>query len=158
MTYGLAVGNYVNLPNNFAKIIGIEDHFVAPANLHLAVLEDDDTISQLKVQANEVTLAITLPEGVKEKLDSFVPVRKVTLAPKPRDIESMNQREYEVQEAIRKAVNMADRIILEASDGSCEETDFMTYKVAEAFLVKIGGRLSGKYLAMKLGLTVQPGK
>lgn len=38
-------------------------------------------------------------------------------------------REYELQEAIRKAVSAADSIILEASDGSAEETDWLTAMV-----------------------------
>lgn len=46
------------------------------------------------------------------------------------------QREYERQEIIKKAVETADRIILGGSDGSCEETDFLTARVAEKMVEK----------------------
>ncbi len=44
--------------------------------------------------------------------------------------------EYELQEAIRKAVAAADQIILAASDGSAEETNWLTGEVARAFVIK----------------------
>ncbi len=53
-----------------------------------------------------------------------------------KTLEERQQREYERQEIIRKAVEAADRIILDGSDGSCEETNFLTAKVAEKFMVR----------------------
>ena len=46
------------------------------------------------------------------------------------------KREYERQVIINKAVGAADRIILDGSDGSCEETNFLTAKVAEKFMIR----------------------
>ena len=51
-----------------------------------------------------------------------------------KSLEERQQREYERQEIIRKAVEAADRIILDGSDGSEEETNFLTAKVAEKIL------------------------
>lgn len=39
-------------------------------------------------------------------------------------------------QAVQQAVETADRIILEASDGSKEETDYLTAMVAEAWMKK----------------------
>jgi len=48
-----------------------------------------------------------------------------------KTLEEREQREYERQEIIKKALEAADRIILDGSDGSEEETNFLTAKVAE---------------------------
>lgn len=40
-----------------------------------------------------------------------------------KSLEEREQREYERQQIIREAVEAADRIILDGSDGSVEETD-----------------------------------
>lgn len=53
-----------------------------------------------------------------------------------KTLEEREQREYERQEIIKKAVEAADRIILDGSDGSCEETNFLTAKVAEKFMIR----------------------
>ncbi len=53
-----------------------------------------------------------------------------------KTLEEREWREYERQEIIRKAVEAADRIIMDGSDGSCEETNFLTAKVAEKFMVR----------------------
>ena len=63
-----------------------------------------------------------------------------------KSLEEREQREYERQEIIRKAVGEADRIILNGSDGSVEETDWLTFKVAEKFVEKVGIRLTGKLM------------
>ncbi|GAI93963.1 unnamed protein product, partial [marine sediment metagenome] len=44
------------------------------------------------------------------------------------------QREREREEIIKKAVEAADRIILDGSDGSEAETNFLTARVAEKLL------------------------
>lgn len=65
-----------------------------------------------------------------------------------KSLEERQQREYERQEIIRNAVEAADRIILDGTDGSCEETDWLTFKVAEKFVEKVGIRLT-HILSMK---------
>lgn len=47
-----------------------------------------------------------------------------------KTLEEREQRERERREIINEAVCAADRIILAGSDGSCEETDFLTAEVA----------------------------
>lgn len=44
--------------------------------------------------------------------------------------------EFRRQELIRKAVQAADRIICDGADGSVEEINWLTVKVAEAFVQK----------------------
>ena len=46
------------------------------------------------------------------------------------------KRERERNEIIKKALAAADRIIRDGSDGSCEETNFLTAKVAEKLIVR----------------------
>jgi len=46
------------------------------------------------------------------------------------------QREHERQEIIRKAVEAADRIIMDGSDGSWEEINFLTAKVAGSLVIR----------------------
>jgi len=53
-----------------------------------------------------------------------------------KSLKEREQREYERQEIIRKAVEAADRIILDSSNGTCEETNFLTAKVAEKFMIR----------------------
>jgi len=51
-----------------------------------------------------------------------------------KPLEERQQREHEREEIIKKAVEAADRIILDGSDGSVAETDFLTAKVAEKII------------------------
>lgn len=51
-----------------------------------------------------------------------------------KTLEERQQREYERQEITKKALEAADRIILDGSDGSCEETNFLTAKVAQGMM------------------------
>ena len=53
-----------------------------------------------------------------------------------KTLEEREQREHERYEIIKKAVDAADRIILDGSDGSCEETNFLTAEVAKKFMVR----------------------
>ena len=53
-----------------------------------------------------------------------------------KSLEEREQRERERQGIIDKAVDAADRIILGGSDGSREETNFLTAKVVEKFMVR----------------------
>lgn len=48
--------------------------------------------------------------------------------------EEREQREYERQAIVKKALEAADRIILDGSDGSCEEANFLTAKVARGMM------------------------
>jgi KTSC domain len=45
--------------------------------------------------------------------------------------------EYKRQKAVERAVSAADRIILDASDGTVEETNFLTSQVAQKFAEKV---------------------
>lgn len=45
-----------------------------------------------------------------------------------KPLEERQQREYEREEIIKKAVEAADRIILDGSDGSEAETNFLIYR------------------------------
>jgi hypothetical protein len=51
-------------------------------------------------------------------------------------LDELQEKEFKQQEAVRKAVMAADRIILDASDGTCEETNYLTAMVAMAFMSK----------------------
>lgn len=53
-----------------------------------------------------------------------------------RTLEERQQRDYERQQIINKAIEAADRIIMDGSDGSCEETNFLTAEVAEKFMTR----------------------
>ncbi len=54
--------------------------------------------------------------------------------------------EFRRQETIRKVVECADRIILDESDRSVEETDYLTVAVARAFVEKVYGRICSQLL------------
>ncbi len=51
-----------------------------------------------------------------------------------KPLEERQQREHEREETIKKAVEAADRIIMDGSDGSMAETDFLTARVAEKMI------------------------
>lgn len=51
-----------------------------------------------------------------------------------KSLEEREQREYERNQIIEKAVRAADHIILEGSDGSIEETNYLTSEVAKKFM------------------------
>lgn len=46
------------------------------------------------------------------------------------------ERDYRRQQIIMNAVEVADRIILDGSDGTAEETDYLTGEVARKFVEK----------------------
>lgn len=51
-------------------------------------------------------------------------------------MEKWQERDAKRNKIIEDAVNAADRIILDGSDGSTEETDFLTAMVANKFTEK----------------------
>ena len=51
-------------------------------------------------------------------------------------MEIWEERDYRRNEIIRKAIDAADRIILDGSDGSNEETNYLTAMVAQGFFHK----------------------
>ncbi len=53
-----------------------------------------------------------------------------------KTMEERVKREHERREIVRKAVAAADRIILDGSNGSCEETNFLTSEVAGIMITK----------------------
>jgi hypothetical protein len=69
-----------------------------------------------------------------------------------KSFEERGQREYERREIIRKAVEAADNIILDGSDGSVEETDWLTSQVAKGFVEKVDMAISAKLTRKELGL------
>jgi len=54
-----------------------------------------------------------------------------------KTLEEREQRERERREIIKEAIEAADRIILDGSDGSVEETNWLTAEVAKGFNDKI---------------------
>lgn len=69
-----------------------------------------------------------------------------------KSLEEREQREYERQQIIQKAVDSADRIILDGSDGSVEETDWLTSEVAKRFVGKVGISIASKLMRKDLEL------
>ncbi len=55
-----------------------------------------------------------------------------------KTLEEREQRERERYQIICNAVQAADRIILDGSDGSVEETNWLTSEVAKRFVEKVG--------------------
>lgn len=53
-----------------------------------------------------------------------------------KTLEERQLREHHREKAIAAAVQAADRIILDASDGSCEETNYLTAGVADKMTEK----------------------
>ncbi len=51
-------------------------------------------------------------------------------------MEKWEERDARRNKIIEDAVNVADRIILDGSDGSVEETDYLTAEVARKFTEK----------------------
>ncbi len=54
-----------------------------------------------------------------------------------KSLEEREKREYERQQIVQRAVEAADRIILDGSDGSVEETNWLTAEVAGKFNEKV---------------------
>ena len=76
--------------------------------------------------------------------------------------EAMKGESKSMQEDARRraiveaAVRSADRIIMDFSDGSCEETDFLTGEVAAAFMHKVTLALQFKLMRQELRRTTKP--
>ena len=51
-----------------------------------------------------------------------------------KTLEERQQREYERQKIIEEALGAADRIIMDGSSGSVEETNFLTARVAQKMM------------------------
>ena len=54
------------------------------------------------------------------------------------------------EKIILKAVQAADRIIMDYSSGDTEETDYLTGAVAQKFVEKVQGRLQSQLLRLDL--------
>lgn len=61
-----------------------------------------------------------------------------------KTLEEREQREYERQRIVQGAVEAANRIIMDGSDGSVEETDWLTSQVAKRFVEKVDMALNAK--------------
>jgi len=66
----------------------------------------------------------------------FIIHRLLTKGDIMKSLEEREQREYERRQIIKNAVEAADRIILDGSDGSIEETNFLTARVAWSIFEK----------------------
>ena len=53
-----------------------------------------------------------------------------------KSLEERNKRDYERSHIVGEAVDAADRIILDGSDGSTEETNYLTSEVAAKLVAK----------------------
>ena len=60
--------------------------------------------------------------------------------------------EYRRQLIIESAIEVADKIIMEYSDGSVEEIDYLTSAVAHKFNEKVHWRISSKLLQKDLNI------
>lgn len=67
-------------------------------------------------------------------------------------------RELHLRKVIKEAVKKADEIIMEGSDGSKEETDFLTGEVALIFMGKAMASLRGNLLRRELVEKLQSNK
>ena len=52
------------------------------------------------------------------------------------DTDKWQERDYRRQKIVENAVEAADRIIIDGSDGTTEETDYLTGEVARKFVEK----------------------
>lgn len=59
-----------------------------------------------------------------------------------KSLEDRERREREREEIVKKAVEAADRIILDGSDGSIEETNYLTAEVAGKFNERVNIAIS----------------
>ena len=50
--------------------------------------------------------------------------------------EKWQEKQHHREQTVKEAVEAADRIILDGSDGSVEETDYLTAEVARKFMEK----------------------
>jgi hypothetical protein len=57
------------------------------------------------------------------------------------DIDRWQEEDMRRQHIIQNAVEAADRIIMDGSNGDVEETDYLTGEVANQFVQKVTGRL-----------------
>jgi len=160
MTNGIEVNDYVKIAAGFPptdgtvfKVIGMEDHENHYADVHLIFLEGLD-IAHLKLRADQVAKLdpYKIDAPIKEALDAF-PVHISEDEDFEEDFPGQ-LREVHIQRAVQRAVGMADAIIIEASDGSLIETDYLTFRVAEAFLAKLGNRAAMQFQAKLMGIKV----
>ena len=66
--------------------------------------------------------------------------------------DEQESRDYRRQKAIERAVEAADRIIMDASDGSVEETNYLTGMVAERFVKKANQAFISAMLKKDIGV------
>jgi len=69
-----------------------------------------------------------------------------------RNPEHQQQIEYRRQQIIEAAVSKADYILMENADGSVEELNYLTAKVAEKFMQKALNPFSAAMLKKDLGV------
>lgn len=59
-------------------------------------------------------------------------------------------REIKINRAVEAALDTVDQIIFKTTDGSVEETDYLTARIAEKLMMKVTGRVGSTYLAHRL--------
>lgn len=69
-----------------------------------------------------------------------------------QDRENMERSQHRREMIIREAVRVADRVIMDGSDGSVEETDYLTAGVARIFVEKALDRFRSQMLKKDLGV------
>lgn len=158
MTNGIEVQDYVveKTTRTICKVIAVDDHARHYANLHLIFIDNFGEICHVLRRADEYTKIdkSSVDADISAALDGFYGYTLVTQKP-AEDFDEIypgHKREHDIQNAIQGIVSAADRQILSASDGSCEETDYITFRVAEAFLAKLGQRAASAWQAKQLGL------
>lgn len=93
--------------------------------------------------------------------DGFIFVAKDTVDKIRKSTEQLDEwnedlrKDYFRQNVVKKAVDIADRIIMEATDGSAEETNYLTGKVAEAFMSKVLMSLQTQMFKKDIGIVAE---
>lgn len=79
-----------------------------------------------------------LAKAISERIEA---IRNEELRIRENENFSGEAHEYFQQQVIRLAIEAADSVILEASDGSVEETDYLTAKVVEGLTTHLYQRI-----------------
>jgi hypothetical protein len=67
-----------------------------------------------------------------------------------KSLEEREKREMERAQLVNQAVEAADRIIMDGTDGSVEETDYLTSEVSKRFVEKVHISVSSKLMRRDL--------
>jgi len=73
-----------------------------------------------------------------------------------KSMEERDRREIQRHQAVKDAVSAADQIILDFSDGSTEETNWLTGEVAKEFVQKAMNPFTSQLFKSDMGFTRIP--